>query len=92
MVPARNPLPSGLNGTKPMPSSARVGMISASGDRHHSEYSDCKAVTGCTAWALRIVCGAASDIPKWPTLPASIRSRTAPALSSVGTAGSTRCW
>ena len=62
-------------------------MISASGARHHSEYSDCSAVTGCTAWARRIVRGAASDMPKWPTLPASISSRTAPAVSSIGTSG-----
>ena len=70
IVPVRNPLPSGLNGTNPMPSSESVGMISASGARHHSEYSDCSAVTGCTAWARRIVRGAASDRPKWPTWPA----------------------
>ena len=31
IVPVRKPLPSGLNGTKPMPSSSRVGRISASG-------------------------------------------------------------
>jgi hypothetical protein len=92
IVPVRNPLPSGLNGTSPMPSSARVGMISASGDRHHSEYSDCKAVTGCTALARRMVLGPASDNPKWATFPASISSPTAPAVSSIGTLGSTRCW
>ena len=45
-VPVRNPLPSGLNGTKPMPSSASVGSTSASGSRVHSEYSLCTAVTG----------------------------------------------
>ena len=39
ILPVRNPLPSGLNGTKPMPSSSRVGRISASGSRHQSEYS-----------------------------------------------------
>ena len=33
IVPVRKPLPSGLNGTKPMPSSSSVGMISASGSR-----------------------------------------------------------
>jgi hypothetical protein len=64
IVPVRKPLPSGLNGTNPMPSSESSGMISASGARHHSEYSDCSAVTGCTAWARRIVRGAASDRPK----------------------------
>jgi hypothetical protein len=46
IVPVRKPFPSGLNGTKPMPSSARVGKISASGSRHHKEYSLCIAVTG----------------------------------------------
>ncbi len=29
----------GLNGTKPIPSSSRIGIISVSGSRHHSEYS-----------------------------------------------------
>jgi hypothetical protein len=38
-VPVRKPLPSGLNGTNPMPSSASVGSTSASGSRVHSEYS-----------------------------------------------------
>ena len=31
MVPVRKPLPSGLNGTKPMPSSSSVGRISRFG-------------------------------------------------------------
>jgi len=39
IFPVRKPFPSGLNGTKPMPSSSSVGNISASGSRHHSEYS-----------------------------------------------------
>ena len=54
ILPVRKPLPSGLNGTKPMPSSSSVGRISASGSRHHSEYSLCSAATGCTACARRI--------------------------------------
>ena len=54
ILPVRKPLPSGLNGTRPMPSSSRVGRISASGSRVHSEYSLCSAATGCTAWARRI--------------------------------------
>src|SRR6266550_8577897 len=54
IVPVRNPLPRGLNGTNPMPSSSRVGNSSASGRRHHREYSLCTAVTGWTAWARRI--------------------------------------
>src|SRR5699024_8594800 len=54
-VPVRKPLPSGLNGTKPMPSSAQVGSTSGSGSRVHSEYSLCTAVTGWVAWARRIV-------------------------------------
>ena len=53
--PVRKPLPSGLNGTKPMPSSSSVGRISFSGSRHHSEYSLCSAVTGCTACARRML-------------------------------------
>jgi hypothetical protein len=92
MVPVRKPLPSGLNGTKPTPSSSRVGTICSSGSRHHSEYSDCSAVTGCTAWARRIVRAPASERPKCPALPSSISSLTVPATSSIGTSGSTRCW
>jgi aryl-alcohol dehydrogenase-like predicted oxidoreductase len=48
------------------------------------------------AWLLAqkpwIVPAAASDIPKCFTFPASMRSFTAPATSSMGTSGSTRCW
>src|SRR5580698_654683 len=51
MVPVRNPLASGLNGTKAMPSSSSVGRIFVSGSRHHSEYSLCSAATGWTARA-----------------------------------------
>src|SRR5271157_5134841 len=91
IFPVRKPLPSGLKGTKPMPSSSRVGMTSASGARYQSEYSLCNAVTGCTACARRIVFAPASDIPKCFTLPCWIRSFTAPATSSIGTSGSTRC-
>src|SRR5215217_3517978 len=39
----------------------------------------------------RIVPAAASDRPKCFTLPASMRSLIAPATSSIGTSGSTRC-
>ena len=49
IFPVRKPLPSGLKGTKPMPSSSRVGMISVSGSRQKSEYSLCRAVTRWTA-------------------------------------------
>ena len=62
-----------------------------SGSRHHSEYSLCSAATGCTAWARRIVSTPASDRPKCLTLPCRISSLTAPATSSIGTFGSTRC-
>jgi HEAT repeat protein len=36
--PVRNPLPSGLNGTRPMPSSSKTGSRSPSGRRHQSEF------------------------------------------------------
>src|SRR5262249_12568337 len=42
IVPVRKPLPSGLKGTNPIPSSSSVGRISRSGSRHQSEYSLCK--------------------------------------------------
>ncbi len=51
-------------------------MISSSGFRYQSEYSLCRAVTGCTAWARRMVFAPASDIPKCLTLPCWIRSLT----------------
>jgi hypothetical protein len=38
ILPVRKPAPSGLKGTKPMPSSSRVGRISDSGPRHQREY------------------------------------------------------
>jgi len=91
-MPVRKPLPSGLNGTKPMPSSSSVGRISASMSRVHSEYSLCSAVTGWAACARRIVPAPASESPKCLTLPSAMSSATAPATSSIGTAGSTRCW
>lgn len=92
IVPVRNPLPSGLNGTKPMPRATHVGSTSGSGSRVHSEYSLCTAVTGCTAWARRMVCALASESPKQRTLPSWTSSPTVPATSSIGTSGSTRCW
>ncbi len=91
-VPVKKPLPSGLNGTNPMPSSSHTGSTAASGSRVHSEYSLWTAVTGNTACARRIVPAPASDSPKCFTLPAATSSPTAPATSSIGTAGSTRCW
>ena len=57
-----------------------------------SEYSLCSAVIGCTACARRMVSGAASDRPRWRTLPASTSSFIAPTVSSIGTVLSTRCW
>ena len=92
IFPVRNPFPSGLNGTNPILSSPSVGRISSSGSRHHSEYSLWSAVTGWTAWARRIVSTPASESPKWRTFSSPIRSLTAPATSSIGTSGSTRCW
>ena len=37
--PCEKTFPREPNGTKPIPSSSRVGMISSSDSRHHSEYS-----------------------------------------------------
>jgi hypothetical protein len=48
-------------------------------------------VTGCTLWARRMVCTEASEMPKCLILPSAISSLMAPATSSIGTAGSTRC-
>src|SRR5688572_33329442 len=76
IFPVRKPLPRGLNGTKPIPSSSHVGNTSASRARHQSEYSLWTAATGCTAWARRILSTPASDRPKCLTLPAPINSRS----------------
>ena len=46
-----------------MPSSRSVGMISCSGSRDQTEYSVCSAEMGSTAWARRMVAGAASESP-----------------------------
>src|SRR6516164_4732987 len=40
IFPVKKPLPSGLKGTKPIPSSSSVGRISASGSRHHMGATD----------------------------------------------------
>jgi hypothetical protein len=75
-----------------MPCSRSSGSSSASGSRVHSEYSVCSAVTGCTAWARRIVSGAASGRPMCRILPSSTRSASVPTVSAMGVFGSTRCW
>src|SRR5713101_7707244 len=56
IFPVRKPLPKGLKGTNPIPSSSRVGNTSVSGSLHHSEYSLWSAVTGRMACARRMVC------------------------------------
>ena len=90
--PVRKPRPRGLYETKPIPSSRQVSRISPSGSRVHSEYSVCRAVSGCVACARRIVGAAASEIPRWRTLPRVTSSDIAPKVSSTGTVRSTRCW
>src|SRR6266568_1239347 len=56
----------------------------ADGSRVQSEYSVCSAASGCTAWARRIVAGAASDNPMCRTLPSATSSAKAPTVSSIG--------
>src|SRR5207247_11358822 len=70
----RKLFPRGLNGKNPKPSSSRVGSSSSSERLHHSEYSLCTAVSGCTACARRIVRTPASHMPKCFTLPCAINS------------------
>jgi formylglycine-generating enzyme required for sulfatase activity len=78
---------------RPIPSSSQASkMPFVSGSRVHIEYSFCSALTGCTACARRTVAAPGSDRPKCFTFPAAISSLTAPATSSIGTSGSTRCW
>ena len=56
-------VPSGESGTNSISNSRSNGSSSAPGSRVHSEYSVCRAATGCTAWARRIVARLASDKP-----------------------------
>ena len=91
IAPVRKPRPSGEYGTKPMPSSAAAAGL-ASGSRVHSEYSDCSAVTGCTAWARRIVSAPGlgqTDVPDL-ALGHQLGQRADGLLDGVP--GSTRCW
>ena len=78
-------------GTRPMPSSSSAGRTSFSGRRHHSEYSLCSAVTGWTrvgaADRLRAGFGEAEVLD----LARADQLLHAPATSSIGTFGSTRC-
>ncbi len=70
ILPVRNPAPSGLNGTNPIPSSSQAASTPlCSTSRVHSEYSLWTAATGWTACARRIVWALASDNPKCFTLP-----------------------
>ncbi len=92
IAPVSRPRPSGLYGTKPIPSSRVVFKISASTWRSKIEYSVWSALIGCTACARRIVFGLASDSPRKRTLPAFTSSAIAPTVSSIGTVLSTRCW
>jgi hypothetical protein len=89
-VPVRNPRPSGLNGTKAIPSSRHAVITVASGSRVQSEYSDWSAVIGWTACARRSVATDTSESPRKRTLPAATNSLIAPTDSSIGTSRSTR--
>ena len=68
MAQVRKLAPSGLRGTKPMPSSYNVGSTSTSVHRNHSVYSLWTAASGCTAWARRPVEAPAANRPKCLTL------------------------
>jgi hypothetical protein len=88
IAPVRKPLPSGLNGTSPMPSSSssrqhlllRARATTAS---TRSAAPRPAAPRGRGGWCR----APASDRPKCLTLPSWIRSLTAPATSSIGTSG-----
>ena len=93
-APVRMPRPSGLYATKPMPSSRMAGSTDSSASRANSEYSDCTAEIGCTAFARRMVAEPASLNPRKRTFPASTSSAIAPtfprsAPSDPAGAGST---
>ena len=67
-------------------------MPFSSTSRVHSDHSVCSAVTGCTAFARRMVSADASLSPSCRTLPAATSSLIAPQVSSIGTVRSMRCW
>ena len=92
-VPVRKPLPSGLNGTNPMPSSAQVGqhlglgvagpqrvLALHRGDRVHGVRAPDRVGAGLGQPEVADLARAATSSP------------TVPATSSIGTSGSTRCW
>ena len=90
-TPVKKPRPSGLNGTNATFSSSQVASSFFSTSRVHSEYSDCTAAMGWTAWARRSVSLDTSESPSARTLPARTSSAMAPTVSSTGTRASTRC-
>ena len=90
-LPVMSPRPSGLYGTNPIPSSRQAGSTSPSTSRSNSEYSDWRALMGCTVMARRSVEGPASDSPRYLTFPARTNSAIVPTTSSMGIPGSTRC-
>ena len=59
-APVSIPRPSGLYGTRPMPSSRQAGTISSSMSRLKSDHSLCRAAIGWTAAARRTVSADAS--------------------------------
>lgn len=62
----QEPMPRGLYGTNPIPSSSIVGGNSSSGHLHHNEYSLWTAVTGWIVRARHIVFSPASGKPRLP--------------------------
>ena len=56
-------MPSGLQQTKPMPSSSHNGSTPDSGPRQSMEYSFWITAIGCSACARRTVCRPGSDRP-----------------------------
>src|SRR5215472_8441177 len=51
-----------------MPSASQSGKISLSTSRVHREYSICRAASGCTACARRMVAAPASQMPRYLAL------------------------
>jgi hypothetical protein len=90
-APAKKPRPRGLYGTKPIPSYSSVGRMSVSGSRDHTEYSVWTAVTGWDQVSPTDGGGARLGQAEMLDLARLISSPTAPATSSIGTSGATRC-
>src|SRR5437867_4243322 len=80
--------PSWELGTSAVPSRCRVGSISSSMSRVHSEYWVSIALIGWVLWARRVVLAQASQTSRWRTWAWTTSCAMAPTVAPIGTFGS----